>query len=63
MAKAIVSRSFNATDAKKGVSIRVQPGEKPQTLPVWVIGAGEAVGAAQRVDTPSNRPAAAGDKE
>lgn len=63
MAKATVSRTFDATDTTKGVSVRVQPGEKPQTLPVWVIEAGEAVGAATRVDTPSNEPAAAGETE
>ena len=50
MAKATVSRVFDATDTTKGVSVRVQPGEKPQTLPVWVIEAGEAVGAAVRRD-------------
>ena len=44
-------------------AVRVQPGEKPQTLPVWVIEAGEAVGAAVRVDTPINKPAAAGETE
>lgn len=63
MAKANVSRAFDATDTTKGVSIRVQPGEKPQTLPSWVIAAGVAVGAATRADTPINKPAAAGETE
>ena len=63
MAKATVSRAFDATDTTKGVSMRVQPDEKPQTLPVWVIEAGEAVGAAVRVDPPINKPAAAGETE
>lgn len=63
MAKATVSRVFDATDTTKGVSMRVYPDEKPQTLPAWVIEAGVAVGAAMRVETPINKPAAAGKTE
>lgn len=37
MAKAIFHRMFDATDTTKGVSIRVQPSEKPQSFPQWVI--------------------------
>lgn len=59
MTKAIVSRQFNASNPKKGVSIRVEASAEPQTLPVWVIEAGEAAGAATRVDAdPETKPAA-----
>ena len=51
MAKAMVSRRFDATDVKKGVSRRIEPSDKPQTLPAWVVDAGVAAGAAERVDS------------
>ncbi len=48
MAKAIFHRRFNATDTKKGVSIRIEPMGSPQTFPEWVIAKAEAAGAATR---------------
>ena len=48
MAKAIVHKTFDATDITRGVSIRVYPSCRPQTLPSWVIAKGEAAGAAHR---------------
>lgn len=51
MAKAIVTRRFDATDVRKGLSRRIQPSPKPQTLPAWVVDIGVSVGAAERVDT------------
>ena len=50
MAKAIVTRRFDATDAKKGVSRRIEPSPKPQTLPAWVAEIGVRVGSAERVE-------------
>lgn len=50
MAKAIVRRRFDATDARKGVSRRIEPSDKAQTLPAWVIEIGVAAGAAERVE-------------
>lgn len=50
MAKAIVNKVHNATDIKKGVSIRLLPDPEPQTLPVWVIESAVKAGAATRVD-------------
>jgi len=58
MAKAIVTRRFDATDVKKGVSRRVEPSDQPQTLPAWVVDVGVAAGAAERVE-----PKAAGAAE
>ena len=52
MAKAIFHRLFNATDTKIGVSIRVQPSEKPQSFPQWVITKAIEAGAA----TPYTKP-------
>ena len=52
MAKAIFSRRFNATDIKKGVSIRIEPMGTPQTFPEWVIAQAEAAGAATRYVKP-----------
>lgn len=49
MAKAVFSRRFDATDTKKGVSIRVEPSEEPQTFPEWVIAGAEKAGVATRV--------------
>ena len=58
MAKAIFHRRFDATDTKKGVSIRIEPVGKPQSFPEWVIAKAELAGAATRyVNTP---PAATG---
>lgn len=48
MAKAIFNRRFDATDTKKGVSIRVHPSDEAQTFPEWVIARAEAAGAAVR---------------
>lgn len=50
MARAIVTRRFDATDAKKGVSRRIEPSDKPQTLPAWVVDIGVNAGAAERVE-------------
>lgn len=63
MAKAIVHRQFDATDLTKGTSMRINPHDDPKNYPAWVIAAGEAVGAAVRVDPPINKPAAAGETE
>lgn len=52
MAKAIFHRLFNATDTTIGVSIRVQPSEKPQSFPQWVITKAVEAGAA----TPYTKP-------
>ncbi|AWX94000.1 hypothetical protein DPM13_16405 [Paracoccus mutanolyticus] len=49
MAKAVFHRRFDATDTKKGVSIRVEPLDTPQTFPEWVIAKAEAAGAATRM--------------
>ena len=49
MAKAIFHRRFDATDTKKGVSIRIEPMAPPQSFPEWVIAKAEAAGAAKRV--------------
>jgi len=58
MAKAVFHRRFDATDTKKGVSIRIEPMGKPQSFPNWVIAKAEAAGAATRyVNT---QPAATG---
>lgn len=48
MAKAIFNRRFDATDSKKGVSIRVEASDTPQTFPEWVIAKAEVAGAADR---------------
>lgn len=62
MAKAVFNRRFDATDTKRGVSIRVEPGAAPQTLPEWVISRAEKAGAATRV-TKSKKPAPADTEE
>lgn len=59
MAKAIFNRRFDATDIKRGVSIRIEPGEAPQEFPDWVIVAAEKAGAATRVTSPK-KPATSG---
>lgn len=48
MAKAVFHRRFDATDTKKGVSIRIDPMGRPQSFPEWVIVKAEAAGAATR---------------
>lgn len=48
MARAIFYRRFDATDTKKGVSIRIEPMGTPQTFPEWVIAKAEVAGAATR---------------
>lgn len=50
MAKAKVTRRFFATDMEKGVSVLMEPGEEPQTFPVWAIAQAQQAGAATRVD-------------
>lgn len=62
MAKAVFHRRFDATDTKKGVSIRVEPLDTPQTFPEWVIAKAEAAGAATRI-TKKTLPAAPGDSD
>lgn len=57
MAKAVFHRRFDATDTTKGVSIRVNPAEAPQTLPEWVIAKAEAAGAATRPTKPAAKSA------
>ncbi|WP_294932182.1 hypothetical protein [uncultured Paracoccus sp.] len=57
MAKAIFNRRFDATDNRKGVSIRVEPSDSPQTLPEWVIALAVKAGAASRLN---KIPASAG---
>ncbi|WP_312529920.1 hypothetical protein [Paracoccus sp. (in: a-proteobacteria)] len=60
MAKAIFHRRFNATDPKKGISIRVDASAEPQTLPEWVIAKAEEAGAATRQIPKPKAPAATG---
>lgn len=50
MAKAIFTKRFDATDTKKGVSIRIQPNPEPQTIPAWAIDLAVEAGVATRVD-------------
>lgn len=52
MAKAVFHRRFNATDTKKGVSIRIEMMGKPQSFPEWVIAKAETAGAATRYVKP-----------
>lgn len=59
MAKAKVTRRFFATDMEKGVSLLMEPGDKPQTFPVWAIEQAQQAGAATRVET-DEIPSAAG---
>lgn len=48
MAKAIFNRRFDATDTRRGVSIRIYPGEAPQSFPEWVVALAVEAGAATR---------------
>lgn len=57
MAKAIFNRRFDATDTKRGISIRIDPRDAPQSYPEWVVALAVDAGAATR-HTPT-RPAAA----
>lgn len=67
MAKAVITRRFDATDTKKGISMRIEPSDEPQTLPEWVIALAEEAGAATRAGaktaTPSASAPAAAPKE
>lgn len=63
MAKAIVHRRFNATDLKKGTSLRIDPHEDARNYPEWVLAAGDAAGVITRDDKPAtSTPAKAGPK-
>ena len=62
MAKASVQRRFNATDLRKGTSLRIDPHEDARTYPEWVLAIGEAAGAITREEKPST-PAKTGPKE
>ncbi|MCJ8138605.1 hypothetical protein [Falsirhodobacter halotolerans] len=53
MAKAQFHRLFNATDVKRGVSMRIEPHEAFRTYPAWVIDKAEAAGAATRYVPPT----------
>lgn len=50
MAKATFHRRFDATDGKKGVSVRIHPTDGPKTFPAWVIDLAVKAGAATRED-------------
>ncbi len=58
MVKAVFHTRFDATDPKKGTSIRVQASPDPQDFPAWVIDKAEAAGAATRETTKSAAKAA-----
>lgn len=65
MASAIFKKVFNATDTKKGISIRVDPSEEPQTFPAWVIDAAVEKGVATKLEaeTPTAAKAATTKKD
>lgn len=48
MAKATIHRRFDATDTKRGVSVRIEPTDGPKTFPAWVIDRAVEAGAATR---------------
>lgn len=48
MAKATIHRRFDATDVKRGVSVRIEPTDGPKTFPAWVIDRAVEAGAATR---------------
>ena len=48
MAKAKFHRRFDATDTKRGVSIRIQPTDGPKTFQAWIIDLAVKAGAATR---------------
>ena len=58
MAKTVFNKIFDATDTRKGISIRVFPGPDPQDFPEWVIKKAEEAGAATRSSTQSAAKAA-----
>lgn len=51
MAKATFHRRFDATDTKKGVSLRIEPTEGPKIFPAWVIDQAVEAGAATREES------------
>lgn len=61
MAKAVFHRRFDATDTKKGISIRIQPSSEAQEFPAWVIDKAVKAGVATREErkAPAKRPAKA----
>ena len=64
MAKATVQRRFDATDMRKGVSLRIDPHDDARSYPEWVLAKGEAAGAITREDkTAPSTPAKPGPKE
>ena len=48
MAKAVFHRRFNATDTKRGVSLKIEPTDGPKTFPAWIIDLAVKAGAATR---------------
>ena len=48
MAKATFHRRINATDTKKGVSLKIEPTDGPKTFPAWIIDLAVKAGAATR---------------
>ena len=48
MAKATFHRRFNATDTKRGVSLKIEPTDGPKTFPAWIIDLAVKAGAATR---------------
>ncbi len=63
MAKATVQRRFDATDMKKGTSLRIDPHEDARNYPEWVLAIGEAAGAITREEKTAPTPAKTGPKE
>lgn len=59
MAKAVFHRRFDATDTKKGISLRIQPSGEAQDFPAWVVEKAVKAGAATREErkAPAKRPA------
>ena len=48
MAKATFHRRFNATDTKRGVSLKIEPTDGPKTFPAWIVDLAVKAGAATR---------------
>ncbi|TRD21910.1 hypothetical protein [Palleronia caenipelagi] len=59
MVKVIIHRTCNATDPKRGVSLRLSPSEKPQSLPAWAADLAVKSGAAERIPLTRKSPARA----
>ncbi|SHL80586.1 hypothetical protein SAMN05444389_101440 [Paracoccus solventivorans] len=57
MAKATFHRRFDATDTKRGISVRIEPTDGPQTFPAWIIDRAVQAGAATREQTKPARRA------